>query len=292
MENSGLISDPEWRSMLSTIYGELYSTVAETGFRYWEREDTIVSDGQAEYALPDEHFSTIGVDYEYTANNYRRRLREQMVQERNRYSGVTSSEAFEYTLVARNLLLQPTPPAGQTYYHLYVPQPVDFSFALGQRQSITTNTVKLVSASDVRNFRIGDVVSASPNSDKTSPRSGTTRVTSFDRATGAVTLEDASAIVGFADNDYLFLHELDVVTPDGENFLTWGVTVLALAKEESDTRDAKSERERAIGRVVEMATLRAMNEPRRPMVGTGYEGLGDELEGHYLDRGAYPFWWG
>jgi hypothetical protein len=283
MEYSELISDGEWRSMLSSAYGEeLYATCAATGFRYWEREDPVTTTGAATYTLPDEHFSTIGVDYQYTGS-HRRALQEQMVQERNDYEGVTGSEAKQYTLVGRHLRLQPVPPAGQVYYHLYVPQPVDFAAALGQQASRAGNTITLASASDIRNIRIGDVLSASPNADKTSPRVGTTSVTGYDRGAGTIDVADATAITSLADGDYLFLHELDVVTPGGESLLVWAVTVLALSKEETDTRNAVFERNRAKSMVEEHATLRAMNEPRRPQVGPR-DWSGDLWAGEYLDR--------
>ncbi len=60
--------------------------------------------------------------------------------------------------------------------------------------------------------------------------------------------------------------QVDVVTPDGEAFLLWGVAVLALGKEESDIQLALMERERMRERVREWATLRALNQPRRVMV--------------------------
>jgi hypothetical protein len=59
---------------------------------------------------------------------------------------------------------------------------------------------------------------------------------------------------------------VDLVTPDGENFVTWGVAVLGLAKSESDTQVAQMERERARARVEEWSMLRALNTPRRPVL--------------------------
>lgn len=74
----------------------------------------------------------------------------------------------------------------------------------GQRASISTNTVTLGSAADVRNFKPGMYVEAGPNSDGSSLRSGNTYVTAVDRAAGTITLNSAAAISSFADNDYLF----------------------------------------------------------------------------------------
>lgn len=59
---------------------------------------------------------------------------------------------------------------------------------------------------------------------------------------------------------------IDLVTPDGEAFLIYGVAVKALAKSESDVRLAMAEREAARQRLLEWATLRAFTQPRRRIV--------------------------
>lgn len=59
---------------------------------------------------------------------------------------------------------------------------------------------------------------------------------------------------------------IDLVTPDGEAFLIYGVMVKALAKSESDVRLAMAEREAARQRLLEWATLRAFTQPRRRIV--------------------------
>lgn len=193
MESSSFISDAEWKTMLSTIYGEFYGILAESGMRYYESEDTVTTDGSSTYALPADHLATVGVDY-LSGSTQRRDLAQFMAQERNVFSSQQgASEALAYALIGSNIKLYPTPPSGQTYYHVYVPQPTDLS-----------------SADD-------------------------------------------------ADN-------VDVVTPDGESFITWGLSVLALSKEESDVRGAVMERERARERVQNWAALRAMHTPRRRIV--------------------------
>lgn len=62
---------------------------------------------------------------------------------------------------------------------------------------------------------------------------------------------------------------VDVVTPDGEQFLIWYAAVMALSKEESDVRVAMAERERFRQRVEEWAVLRSLNSPRRLVVDDG-----------------------
>jgi hypothetical protein len=64
----------------------------------------------------------------------------------------------------------------------------------------------------------------------------------------------------YADADVV-----DVVSPHGEAFLIWSVVIKAKAKGEEDVRLALQEREAARERLVEWATLRAL-ESRRPIV--------------------------
>ena len=70
-ENSDLLSAAEWKENLSTVFGELYEEVAESGMRYYETEATIVADGSASYALPVGHLSTIGIDGEVSTGGRR-----------------------------------------------------------------------------------------------------------------------------------------------------------------------------------------------------------------------------
>lgn len=74
---------------------------------------------------------------------------------------------------------------------------------------------------------------------------------------------------------------IDLVTPDGEAFLLWGVAVMALAKEESDTATARGERDAARERIYTWAVMRSINNPRRQMTmdGTGYVDPADYMSG-------------
>lgn len=74
----------------------------------------------------------------------------------------------------------------------------------GQRASIATNVVQLATIDDARNFEIDQTVGSSPNADGSSPRVGTTTVTSVNLQLGQITLASAAAIASFADNDVLF----------------------------------------------------------------------------------------
>jgi len=214
MEASDFISDAEWKEYLSSGYAELYSILAASGMRYFEATETITSDGSGSHNLPSDHLSTIGIDRVRSATD-RYQLRELMVQERNQWLTGGASEARAYALVGAKIELYPTPPSGQQYEHIYVPQPQDLSEA-----------------------------------------------------------DDGDSV--------------DVVTPDGEQFLSWYMAVMALAKEESDARLAIRERERARERLEEWSTLRAMNTPRRPVVDEGMGAYQDPAD--FWGRGGGWGW--
>jgi hypothetical protein len=80
----------------------------------------------------------------------------------------------------------------------------DGSGAIGRRASISTNTITLSDKRDASNFEVGMYLRADDTASGASPRTGTTYVTAVDRDAGTVTVEDASDVTSFADNDYLF----------------------------------------------------------------------------------------
>lgn len=75
---------------------------------------------------------------------------------------------------------------------------------IGRRASISGNIVTLDNANDVDKFKRGMTLIASANADGSTPRTGSAKVVKLDRANKKVTLDDASTILLFADNDYLF----------------------------------------------------------------------------------------
>lgn len=68
---------------------------------------------------------------------------------------------------------------------------------------------------------------------------------------------------------YIDADLVDVVTPDGHDFLIWSVAVRACGKTEADPALAMREREQARERFTTSVQLRALNAPRRRIVDTG-----------------------
>lgn len=74
----------------------------------------------------------------------------------------------------------------------------------GRRASISGNIVTLTDQRDVDYFKRGMTVIASANENGSSPRVGSAKVLRLNRAAKQITLDDASTITSFQDNDYLF----------------------------------------------------------------------------------------
>jgi hypothetical protein len=125
-EGDGSLSLPEWKSLISEQYADVYSTVVSAGMRHFESTQTITASGATSYALPSDHDETIGVDRVLDATSGRKyQLGEMMIQERTVHSGLTG-DAIAYSIVGQTVELYPTPASG-TYLHKYVPQSTDLS---------------------------------------------------------------------------------------------------------------------------------------------------------------------
>lgn len=192
-ENDDHITDAFLQAQLSTIYGALWGTVVETGYRYFETRETLVTDGSNILDEPAGIFATVSLDY-VQPDGRRFEVTEIMAQERNLVAPpLSGTRARYFELVDDEFLLYPTPPTGQTYELRYVPQPPDLT-------SVITST------------------------------------------------------------------QVDVVTPDGEAFLTYGVAVMVAARKDLDPRLWSTEREAARQRLSDWAALRAFHQPRRQVV--------------------------
>lgn len=129
-ENRDILSAAEWQEELSTIFGEFHGLLTDAGMRFYESSDTITGvAGTQDYALPSDFLASVGVDYEQSADGQRIELQSFLAQERNVFSGSSGGQSVAYALIGQNVRLYPAPATGQTYYHIYVPQPADISTA-------------------------------------------------------------------------------------------------------------------------------------------------------------------
>ncbi len=112
------VSEVNLNSMINASIGQWHSFVLRATPERFEAEQTITADGSAFYALPDDYFGTMAVDY--LNGNERVELRRAMFHERNDHGvAATSGQAEAYRLAGDSLYLLPAPTSG-TYYHVYV----------------------------------------------------------------------------------------------------------------------------------------------------------------------------
>lgn len=118
------IEAPEWKSRISLKYGELWGIVSGAGLRYFEKKSTINANGAASYLEPEDHLSTIGMDY-VRSDGTRTEIYELMISERNALAGMVGDARY-FELVDDEIRLYPRPSSG-TYELLYIPQPTNLT---------------------------------------------------------------------------------------------------------------------------------------------------------------------
>lgn len=199
-EGDDHITDTFLKTQLSTIYGQAWGVVVETGLRYFETRTSLISDGSNVLSEPANIFCHVGLDYIEAGTSRRRPVTEMMAQERTWVDQpwITGTFARFFETVDDQILLYPTPPTGQTYQLLYIPQAPDLTSA-----------------------------------------------------------DDAELV--------------DVVTPDGEAFITYGIAALVLARKDQEASLMQQEREAAKKRLSEWAGMRAFHQPRRQVVEDDWE---------------------
>lgn len=74
----------------------------------------------------------------------------------------------------------------------------------GKRSALAGNVITLTEKKDVRNFKKGMTIIASPNEDGSAARVGSAKVTKVSRSAGTVEVDNAGGIAAFANNDFLF----------------------------------------------------------------------------------------
>jgi len=128
-ESDDHVAAAEYAECLSEVFGDLYSITAEGADAYWQTTHTIVANGSVSYDEPDDHLSTVCLEY-VSGSGERRPLTKLLAQERYTYSpssiGLIGGSANAYSLIDDQLFLYPKPTSG-TYELLYIPQPPDLT---------------------------------------------------------------------------------------------------------------------------------------------------------------------
>lgn len=123
------IGSGEWRALISECWGaEVFEPVAETGLRYFETTSTLTTDGSAYLAEPPNFLSAIRFDY-VDSNGRHYELDEITGFEQGVLAGLSAGggPARWFAMVDNRIYVYPTPPTGQTYELLYIPQAPDVS---------------------------------------------------------------------------------------------------------------------------------------------------------------------
>lgn len=116
----------EWNRLISEVWGaDVFQVVADTGLRYFETTSDLTTTGVAYVSEPANVAKTVRLDYVDSAGVHWK-LDEVSSHEESLFSGQTGTARF-YALVDDRIYLYPTPPTGQTYQLVYVPQAPDVS---------------------------------------------------------------------------------------------------------------------------------------------------------------------
>lgn len=136
VENDPHIEAAELASMMSSSYGDAYSVVAKSGGRYFETVHPIAADGSDSYDEPDDHLSTIGMDF-VASNERRAPVRQLPIQHRHRWAG-RRGQARRFVIIDDQIWLYPKPASGN-YELLYIPQAPDLkTYAAGDLFDVVT----------------------------------------------------------------------------------------------------------------------------------------------------------
>ena len=152
--NSDFITDDELNGWINSSVKELYDLLVEqyADEYFMAPAYSFVTTGASQYALPADFYKLKGIDVAYTGDSWIT-LSPFVFQQRNRYSLPSISGSFlwqrniRYRIVGNNVMLIPTPPAGQTFRVWYVPRspellgssPVQLLTSLANGQSFTMN---------------------------------------------------------------------------------------------------------------------------------------------------------
>ncbi len=120
--------DPaEWLRMISEVWGaDVFQVVVDTGLRYFETTETLVTTGAAYVSEPSNIAKVIRLDYLESATQ-RRAVQPVGIHDQAYLSSLTGTVARFFAVVDDRVYLYPTPATGQSYELLYTPQAPDLS---------------------------------------------------------------------------------------------------------------------------------------------------------------------
>lgn len=126
MVYSSFLLDAEWNQNINNSWYELYDLlIGAYGNDYYTSTQTIsIISGTSSYALPANHYKTLGVDYvvssteKYPLDRYTLRDRNR---NNNSFSRRAYSPDYQYRISGGNIVIMPTPNVSGTLEHLYIP---------------------------------------------------------------------------------------------------------------------------------------------------------------------------
>lgn len=129
MENSGFVTTSEWNTYINQSYFELYDLLVTVYEDYFLTGPTpLVTTGDNTIALPNDFYKLMGVDGSPNSTNAFVTLKKFDFIARNRYIYPQQVNTLlgvfnpQYRVMGNNLMLIPTPPAGQTIRIWYIPR--------------------------------------------------------------------------------------------------------------------------------------------------------------------------
>lgn len=122
------ITDADWKMLVDTAYAELVDLLVKHEIHQFETTATITSTGVASYALPSDHYKTLGIDYQQSSTLFWE-IPELTFADRNRFNSLNTLYGCPagYRLVGANVVFYPAPPTGQVFRHSYIPAPASIA---------------------------------------------------------------------------------------------------------------------------------------------------------------------
>lgn len=198
--DEGLI-DAYLQQIAAEVYNTLYTSVAETGHRVFESTQTINATGAASYTIASDHLGTVRAERVLDVSGRSMPLREISAQEQTYWKGLTGA-AFRYAIAGDQIFFLPTPPTGDTYKLVYIPQPPDLTTKIG------TDLIELVVPAGERYMINGIAAIAKGQSD------GDVSFLVSERDQALVDLIEWATMRAFSQPPSPFVEDLDLNGPN------------------------------------------------------------------------------